>query len=128
MHKSKIKNILSLSAIERYNYMIRKVADFEEIWFVSKSKDVAQTLILNEGVESVAIWPEKEFADLVIKEQNWEKCSAQSINIYEFLEWLDQFNIEKMKVAAFPLPNLDSIEVDPLEIKRDLIEECSQYE
>ena len=32
MNNSRIKNIVNLSAAERYGYFIRKVSDFEEVW------------------------------------------------------------------------------------------------
>lgn len=32
MRNSKIDNVINLTASERYDYFIRKVADFEEVW------------------------------------------------------------------------------------------------
>ena len=127
MHPDKVKNVLLLSVQERYNYMIRKVADFEEVWLIRNSDGLIQTVLLENEIESVPVWPEKEFAEQMLVNK-WRNCSTQFMDIYEFMDWLDQLSVDNLLIAAFPLPNLDSIKIDPLEFKKHLKEECSQYE
>lgn len=123
MDPNKIKNILSLEVQERYNYLIRRAADFEEIWLVKSKEGQIQTVLAHNKIESIPIWPEKEFAELSFG----ENYIYESMDLYEFIDWLIILNKEKIKIAAFPLPDLSSIQVHPLEIKKHLELECEQY-
>jgi len=58
--KKKIENILRMSEDERYNYFIRKVADFEELWGLND--DGWALLGDNDDNRIFPVWPEKEFA------------------------------------------------------------------
>ena len=67
MNNSRIKNIVNLSAAERYGYFIRKVSDFEEVWGL-KDKEGWALMGNNEQV-LFPVWSEKEFAELCKTEQ-----------------------------------------------------------
>ena len=42
MNNSRIKNIVNLSAAERYGYFIRKVSDFEEVWGLKDKEGITE--------------------------------------------------------------------------------------
>ena len=62
MRNSKIDNVINLTASERYDYFIRKVADFEEVWGLKDAEGWA--LMGSEEQVLFPIWSEKEFAEL----------------------------------------------------------------
>lgn len=73
MNNSRIKNIVNLSAAERYGYFIRKVSDFEEVWGL-KDKEGWALMGNNEQV-LFPVWSEKEFAELC----KWDNYQPNSI-------------------------------------------------
>ena len=74
MNNSRIKNIVNLSAAERYGYFIRKVSDFEEVW----------ALMGNNEQVLFPVWSEKEFAELC----KWDNYQPNSIPLDDFIEKL----------------------------------------
>ena len=56
MKNSKIDNVVNLTASERYDYFIRKVADFEEVWGLKDTEGWA--LMGNEKQVLLPVWCE----------------------------------------------------------------------
>lgn len=77
----KIENILKMSEDERYDYFIRKVADFEQIWGLSN--DGWALLGDKDGNQILPLWPEKEFAELCAIDQ-WVEYKPQIIELENF--------------------------------------------
>ena len=63
MNNSRIKNIVNLSAAERYGYFIRKVSDFEEVWGL-KDKEGWALMGNNEQV-LFPVWSERNLQNCV---------------------------------------------------------------
>jgi hypothetical protein len=126
MHPDKLKNISSLTAIDRYGYFIRKVANFQQVWLIQGN---SQYVTLGDHIEEVSIpvWPEKEFAELLLT-GDWKDFVAQSIEVHEFIDWLDELHSENIKIAGFPLSDFNAIVVNAEEMKNHLLYELQQYE
>jgi hypothetical protein len=125
MHPDKQKNILNLSPQDRYGYFIRKVADFEEVWLIH---DNGQYLTLGAREEQIAIpvWPEKEFAELMLSDE-WRDYAVQCIELHDFIEWLDTLKEDGYKIVGFPSSDLKGVVVSADELKNHLIYELQQY-
>ncbi|WP_296315538.1 DUF2750 domain-containing protein [Winogradskyella sp. UBA3174] len=124
MNSKKIENILSLNNKERYDYLIRKVSDFEQIYLILGSLN--QMTDIN-GQECFPVFPEKEFAEIIISHiPNGKKIKKYDLN--EFIQWISKFNSNEYKFLVFPDENINALIKSPLEFKNDLIEECKQYE
>lgn len=126
MHPDKQKNIFNLSSQDRYRYCIRKIADCEEVWFIHEN---GQYVTVGDKVEQIAIpvWPEKGFAELMLTD-DWNAYTVESMNVHDFIEWLDTLEEEGYKVAGFPDIYLKGVVVTADEIKNHLIYELQQYE
>jgi hypothetical protein len=126
MHPDKQKNIYNLSPQDRYGYLIKRVANFEELWFI---QDNGQYVTLGDNDQQVCIpvWPEREFAELMIKD-DWSACAVLSMTVHDFIEWLDILEKEAVAIAGFPGADLSGVVVNAGEIRNHLIYELQQYE
>ena len=126
MHPDKIKNVLSLSGQERYGYLIKRAADFEEVWLI---KDGSKFVMLGDKNEQpiIPVWPEKEFAELLLID-DWHSYAVEKMDLPDFITWLDQLTQEKIKLAGFPGENLVAVVVTAEEMKNHLLYELRQYE
>ena len=126
MHPDKIRNVSNLSSEDRYEYFIRKVADTESVWLIH---DNSKYVIVGDNDNNIAIpvWPELEFAELYLEDE-WKDYSTISVEVHEFLEWLDQVHKENVMIAGFPLLDMTGIVVEAEEMKNHLLFELQQYE
>jgi len=85
MNPHKINNIKQLSPQERYGYLIRKVADSQEIWLIHEN---GKYVTLGDSAENVSIpvWPEKEFAETMLND-DWKEYSIECLNVQDFIDW-----------------------------------------
>lgn len=122
----KIENILKMSENERYDYFIRKVSDFEEIWGLN---DKGWALLGdNNGNNILPLWPEKEFAELCAVDQ-WKDYKPELIELNNFLEkWIPGMTNDKTLVNIFSTPNTKGTVVSPNDLHSDLQDELEQYE
>jgi hypothetical protein len=126
MHPDKLKNISSLTAIDRYGYFIRTVANFQQVWLIQGNSQYV-TLGDNSEEVSIPVWPEMEFAELLLT-ADWKDFAVQSIEVHEFIDWLDDLQSENIRVAGFPLGDLNAVVVSANEMKNHLLYELQQYE
>jgi len=126
MHPDKIKNILNLSSVERYGYLIRKVADFEEVWLIKDINGYVRLGDKNENIQ-IPVFPEEDFAKLFIT-GDWENCTIEKINVDNFIKWLGDLGNANVKIAGFPSTELNSVVVTADEIKNHLFSEMQQYD
>lgn len=122
----KIESILKMTENERYNYFIRKVADFEEIWGLS---DNGWALLGDDnGNQILPLWPEKDFAELCAVEQ-WKSYKPESIQLDNFLEkWIPGMMKDKTLVNIFLTPGSKGTVILPYDLNSDLQEELEQYD
>ena len=123
----KIENIRLLSGEDKYDYFIRKVADFEEVWSLY---DNGWALLGDgNGTELIPFWPEEAFAKLCATNQ-WQDYKPRSIDMDSFLtKWLPGMEQEGKNVSVFYLSKEDKgiIKV-PGDLTADLRQELEQYE
>ena len=126
MHPNKLKNILNHSPEDRYGYLIQRAADFEEVWLIH---DNGQYVMFGDNEENtiLPVWPEKEFAQLMLID-SWKEYQIESKEIHDFIEWLDQLEKENYKIAGFPSPEIKAVVVSADERKNHLLYELQQYE
>lgn len=125
MHEKKFENIMKLSNLERYEYLIRKVADFEEIYLIYGN--LAEMYIANiNGVDCPLVFPEKGFAEIFTSKNFNSK--VRKVDLYQFLDWLGKDEEDSLKIAVFPDINNNASIVNASKLRADLLEECKQYE
>lgn len=125
MHDKKFENIMKFNNLGRYEYLIRKVADFEEIYLILGS--FSEMFISNiTGVDCSLVFPEKEFAEIFISQNS--HCKVKKMDLYQFLDWLEKDDEDRLNFAVFPDMQKNANIVSASKLRMDLIEECKQYE
>ncbi|PLS18236.1 DUF2750 domain-containing protein [Bacillus sp. M6-12] len=109
----------------RYEYFIKRAADFEEVWVLTNEGEVA--LSGNENDELLLpLWPFKEYAE-ACKNGEWKTYIAENINIYEFIdEYIISLKEDKIRLSIF-FNNKDSAVVETDILVSDLNKELEQY-
>jgi len=126
MHKKQLENVFNLNSKERYGYLIRKIADFEQVFLIADiNGDYVTCGTDNEMI--IPIWPELEFAQELIKTE-WKNCIVKMVELTNFMNWMDNLETENYLIGGFPNQQLNSIIVKPTEIKNHILFECRQYE
>jgi hypothetical protein len=123
---NKINNIFNLSPKDRYDYFIRKVVDFGKVWLI-KSKGMYVALGDNAGNRIIPVWPEKEFAQLLLTD-NWKGFEVEQKSLTDFMEWLGQLQRGNLILAVFPKADFKTVVLMAEEIKERLLEALEQYE
>ena len=126
MHPEKLKQVLTLSGDERFDYLVRKVADLEEIWGLAYdgwalSED-------DSGQMAVPVWPEADFA-AACATGDWAGMQPKPIALADFFEkWIPGMERDNRMVAVFPIPSGRGVFVNPSRLGDALKEEKQQYE
>ena len=125
MNEKKYQNVIELNNAERYDYLIRKVADFETIFLIyGKFWQLSTSNI--QGTECIIVFPEKDFAKEHIKLE--KSKSVKKKDLYKFINWLEKDKSNELNLAVFPNQNNEARVVKSSELKNDLMKECEQYE
>lgn len=111
MHPDKVKNVLNMSGQDRYNYFVRKVADFQVVWGLFA--DGWATAEDDNGHKVIVFWPEEEFANQCAVD-GWANCKPRSIGLDYFLKkWIPGMSNDGVRVGVFPTPVNQGVVVDP---------------
>ncbi|WP_144558354.1 DUF2750 domain-containing protein [Shouchella miscanthi] len=125
MNKLEIEKTMRMNSQKRYEYFIKKVSDYEEVWSLRNEQGWV-TSKLDNGSTSLNFWPTKEHAELCAMKE-WKKTVAVSIDLEEFIDsWLPGIDNDGVSVSIF-FNNKDSITVPVKEILNDLEQELENY-
>ncbi|WP_409290191.1 DUF2750 domain-containing protein [Pseudomonas sp. KCJK8927] len=125
MHDSKVLNVSSLSSEGRFEFFMRKVADFEVVWGLYDEGWATATL---EGNVVVPFWPEEEFAKRCATDE-WGDFWPRKIAIEDFLDkWLPGMHSDSRLCQVFPVPGDVGVVISPTALEVALREELEQYE
>lgn len=103
IHKKEFENVLKMNGPERYDYFIRKVADWEEVWGLKAEDGWAMVGDPNSN-ECIPFWPHPEYA-IVCAEGEWKDYIPEAIKIDTFMQkWLVGMSDDGIKAAVFQLP------------------------
>jgi len=124
-HHKKIENVLKLEPQARYDYFIRKVADFEVVWGLF---DNGWATAGSANTTAVPFWPEEDFARLCASAQ-WRGFTAKSIELNDFLErWLPGMQGEGRRCYIFSTPDEQGLLVLPEDLLGAIKQEREHYE
>ena len=124
LNNKEIEAVSILPASKRYEYFIKKVADYEEVWGLfddgwAISED-------DHGNHLIPFWPKKEFAILCAVDE-WKNYKAEQIELEDFMqEWLPGMKADGIKPSIF-WNNVDSAVLDIDTIILDLKNELKNY-
>lgn len=118
-----IEDILAKKPENRYKYFIRAVVAEEEVWGLADEEGWLLLEDDSDGTEVLAVFPHPEFASIFQKAGSFEEFNAEPLDLSEFMEWLDDFEAENLKVAVFPTPDMHSAVMAPERLREDFQKE-----
>ena len=124
---SEIDAVSALRAEERYQYLIKRIADAERVWSLRNSS--GWVLAADDaGNVLVPIWPHEAFAARCATSQ-WSDCVPQPIDLGEWRDrWLPGIERDGRTIAAFPTPDAQGVAVEPARLRQDLTAELLRYD
>jgi hypothetical protein len=113
-------NMNERSNPERYAYLLSTVVKQQEIWLL-KARDGFYAMFEDGAKQSyLPVWPDKEYAQGYAT-GDWEEYEPEAMSLKEFLEWLPELKEDEIKIGAFPNSNSESMGVDAIDLKKQLI-------
>jgi Protein of unknown function (DUF2750) len=125
--QKEIESILKQSKEIQFDYLIKRIADFEEIWLIIDDKGIV-LLEADKNEFVLPIWPFKEFAILFCVEE-YKECTPEVVSIYDFLEQeLADLKANSYKLSIMPTQGKSSIVVAVDVFENALDAEMRKYE
>ncbi|WP_140484765.1 DUF2750 domain-containing protein [Flavobacterium sp. GSA192] len=126
MNDKEIENVSNLEPYNRYQYFIKKVADYEELWtIIDQSGDFALSDIDDKVL--ISFWSAKEYIDSNLND-GWENCSPKKLTFDDLEdEIFDLIASENYLINVFPVNGKSGFVVNLDEFSRDLSDELGSY-
>jgi len=124
--QKEIESVSRLTSIERYNYFLKRVADFELMYtLIDEQGNLAISEI--EHKLMVSFWSAKEYAQInAINE--WKNYQIKEFSVEEFEnELIDIIETNNYILNIFPINDKTGVVVDLNEFARDLNNEMKKY-
>ncbi|WP_335716444.1 DUF2750 domain-containing protein [Neobacillus drentensis] len=124
MNQKEFESLIKQPAKIRYEYFIKKVVDYEEVWGLFDG-DWA-TAQNDDGSMLIPFFPKKDFAEYCA-DSEWRNFKPKSIDLNDFIDkWLVGMKKDGVKPSIFPTnQEAVTVEIDPL--LRDLNNELENY-
>lgn len=117
--QKQIEEILAKKPENRYKYFVKTVVAEEEVWGLADKEGWLLLEDDDDDTDVLAVFPNPEFAEIFREKGGFDEFQVEALDLYEFMEWLDDFEKEKMKVAVFPTPDFQSAVMTPGRLKAD---------
>lgn len=126
MKDKEIENVSGLEPYNRYQYFIKKVADFEELWtIIDENGDYAFSDVDDKVL--ISFWSAKEYIDSNLND-GWKNCKPKKITLDDLEdEIFDLIASENYLINVFPVSGKSGFVVDLDEFARDLNDELKNY-
>ena len=122
-----IEAVLSLDAMKRYQYWIKKVADQQQVWSLWHEGNWVLAGD-DSGSQLVPVWPHASYASLCATGV-WNGSDPKVIPLHVWLDrWIPGMEGDHRRVAVFPTPSDQGISMEPKKVEDDLRNELLNYE
>ena len=126
VHGKELAAVMSLPAEQRYEYFLRRVADWEKLWSLGDEDGWALATGPNDQV-LVPVWPASAFASACASGE-WRHFRPKSILVEDWLsKWIPGIVSDDRSVAIFPTIDNVGMIVNPYKVADDIREAISQY-
>lgn len=126
MNQKEIENVIILEPFERYQYFIKKVADWE-IFFTLLNENGEYALSELENKKLFPMWSAKKYAELC-KVSGWEKYIVKELNLDDLEDKIIDFIVdEDCLINVFPVSDRTGFIVSLKEFSKDLSDELKNY-
>ena len=120
------ESVTNLAPEKRYEYFIKKAADWREIW--SLWHEGWALMGDEEDGEMVPVWPHPTFAEASAVGE-WLGYKPRKIALEEWLtKWTPGMERDHRVVAVFPAAGSKTTTATPSKLKSDLEQELAKYE
>jgi Protein of unknown function (DUF2750) len=127
MNDRERSSVLELPAAGRYDYTVKRVADWGTIWSLRDRSGWALAADDN-GRELVPVWPHPDFA-VACTHRQWIGMQPANVDLNEWIEdWLPGMSDDGRGVAVFPTPQNRGVVVEPERMGEDLAAELERFE
>ena len=107
---------------QRFEYFLRKVANFEKIWSLSDNEGWVE-LSDEDGQVCLPIWPHPDFAAAWATDE-WKNCRPQAIQLDIWMErWTEGLIKDDTMLAIFPVDDGEGLILSPQELHDALLME-----
>ena len=127
--KQELEAVTALSPEKRYNYFVKRICDWEQVWTLYED----DYIVLNEaknGKLYILLFPFKDFAEhYATNTRGMKGVSYKSFEINEFLETI----IKKLQAnnvsnaLVFPVANAYGLNVSMTDMVKDIQSESENY-
>ena len=126
MNDKEIESVSNLEPFKRYQYFIKKIADYEELWtIVDENGDYALSDVDDKVL--ISFWSAKEYIDSNLSD-GWENCKPKKLTLDDLEdEIFDLIASENYLINVFPVNGKSGFVVDLDEFARDLSDELKNY-
>jgi hypothetical protein len=119
--------VAKLPADERYEYGIKMIAEYEELYGLRNAKGWV-TAKDEEGEKRFVLWPHPGYAQMCAADE-WEGATPAKITLDDwFGKWSQKLGDEEMGISFFPVPAGEAYEVTPDQFIEDLEQEMERFE
>ncbi len=125
LNDKQFESIQKLADHERYDYFLKKVADWEEIWSLHSPEGWVE-LSSSDGEECLPVWPHPDFAKAWAVD-DWSDCQPKAITLEVWLErWTPGLERDNTMLAVFPVDEEEGLVVTPSELQEAILGELEQ--
>lgn len=128
LNQKEIAEVLAKKPENRYKYFIKSVVKDEEVWGLADKEGWLLLEDEEDDKDVLAVFPYPEFAAVFREQGGFEEFQVEALDLYEFVDWLDDFEKQNMKIAVFPTPDFQSAVMTPDRIKVDFQAEFDKEE
>jgi hypothetical protein len=124
--EKEMDDVLKLDGQQRYDYFIKRVADWEQAWGLWQD---GWALFADDGGRGAfPLWPAREYAESCMTGE-WSSYRPTEIQLEDLVgELLGRLASDGTLVVAFPTPQSKGVVVDAERVRADLLEECEKYD
>lgn len=105
---------------ERYAFLLTTIIDKKEVWLLKAREGFYAMFEDSEEHSYLPVWPEKSYADTYAT-GDWDEYESEAMALAEFMEWLPELKEDTILIGAFPNAASQSMAIDPLAFKKQLI-------
>jgi hypothetical protein len=127
INAKEISSVLALPAPRRFEYFVKRVADWREVWSL-RNEDGWVLASDDSGCELVPVWPHSEYARACANNE-WIGTEPYAIDLGAWLDkWTPGMVRDGRKVAVFPSPASKGVVVGPEHLADSIEDELDVIE
>jgi hypothetical protein len=103
MNETQFETALNLKCDARYDYFLKKVADWGELWIlVNEDQQFLKLFSEEDQIEYVPVWPHADFASDYAKNTD-DTLLAKKISLEVFFDrWIPGLQRDELQLSVFP--------------------------